>query len=351
MTDTIVLDRPSAFVVTLETPDARAWDAFVGGSADASYTHLSAWRTVLNDGLGHETVQLVARERDGSWVGVLPLAWVRSTMVGKYLISMPFLNSGGPIGSREARTALAQAAANLARSGGADLLELRSRQPCEALTTSNRKLTVCLPLAETSELMWKRFPSKLRSQIKRPQAAGYVTRFGPQERDAFYGVYSRHMRDLGSPALGKRVFDLLPREFGDLVDFGVVYDQGGRALAAGCGFAWRDEFELVWASSLRDANASAPNMLLYWAFMERSIARGLRTFDFGRCSPGSGTHRFKRQWGGEDVALPWAQWSATGVSEPVSASRPHYAVAAAIWKRLPPVVTRTCGPSLARLIP
>jgi hypothetical protein len=208
-----------------------------------------------------------------------------------------------------------------------------------------------LSLPAESDALWQRFPSKLRSQIKRPRNAGFTTRFGLEERGAFYEIYARHMRDLGSPALSTRLFDALARTFPDLVEFGVVYDAAGRPVSGGCGFRWRDKFDLVWAASLRWANASAPNMLLYWNFMERCMSQRVTTFDFGRCSPGSGTHRFKRQWGGEDIALPWMQWTASGVTAPPTAARPHFAAAAAIWKRLPPAITRVCGPSLARLIP
>jgi len=96
---------------------------------------------------------------------------------------------------------------------------------------------------------------------------------------------------------------------------------------------WRSEFEMTWASSLREHSRSAPNMLLYWSFMEQMIARGVRVFDFGRCTPGSGTHRFKRQWGGTDVALPWLQWSARNVAATPSPERPGYRLAAAVWRR------------------
>ena len=162
--------------------------------------------------------------------------------MGRYLVSMPFLNSGGPVGGPDARVALAMAAAEEARRGSADLLELRTRHACPALQQTDRKLTVCLELPATSEELWQRFPSKLRSQVKRPKNAGYVTRFGLGERDAFYDVYARHMRDLGSPALGKRVFDVAAREFSRSVEFGVVYDPSGHPAAAGCGLVGRNEF-------------------------------------------------------------------------------------------------------------
>ena len=70
--------------------------------------------------------------------------------------------------------------------------------------------------------------------------------------------------------------------------------------------------------------------------MEQMIAHGVRVFDFGRrCTPGSGNHRFKQQWGGTDVPLPWLQWSPRNVAATPSPERPAYRLAIAAWRRLP----------------
>jgi len=96
----------------------------------------------------------------------------------------------------------------------------------------------------------------------------------------------------------------------------------------------------------------APNMLLYWALIEEAIRRGARTFNFGRCSPGSGTHRFKGQWGGKDHPLPWAQWSPKGVSAtPNASSGRRFGLATAVWKKLPLGLANVVGPWLSRNLP
>ncbi|HLQ23813.1 MAG TPA: hypothetical protein VK132_11435, partial [Gemmatimonadales bacterium] len=98
-------------------------------------------------------------------------------------------------------------------------------------------------------------------------------------------------------------------------------------------------------------NHLAANMLLYWSFMQRVVAAGGRIFNFGRCTPGGGTHRFKRQWGGVDVPLPWAQWSPNSVRATPSPDRPVFRVASAVWRRLPLGITNALGPALARVLP
>jgi hypothetical protein len=175
-------------------------------------------------------------------------------------------------------------------------------------------------------------------------------RFGSEQCAAFYEVFARNMRDLGTPVLPERFFASLVRHLSEQVVFGAVYHQG-RAVAAGCGLLWQGEFEITWASSLREFNALSPNMLLYWGFMEHVIGRGARLFNFGRCTPGGSTHRFKLQWGGTEVPLPWQQWSAREVHTLPEVDRPIFRLATQLWQRLPLPLANTIGPALARNLP
>ena len=328
-----------------------AWDALVASAPDSTFCHLAGWRDVMADVLGHESLYTVACDDTGVWRGILPLVRVRSSLFGHYLVSLPFLNSGGPLGAPDAVVALIEHAVGLARRINVDLLELRTRRRIAApLRVSERKLTVRLDLPATADALWQAFPAKLRSQIRRPQKEGFEVRFGADQLDAFYEVFTRDMRRLGTPALPRAFFERVASTFGERVLFGVVY-RGAQPLAAGQGWVWGDEFEMKAAGSLREYSRMAPSMLLYWAFMEQMIARGMRVFDFGRCTPGSGNHRFKQQWGGVDVPLPWLQWSPHNVAATPSPDRRAYRLAASVWRRLPLAVTNRIGPLLARQLP
>jgi FemAB-related protein (PEP-CTERM system-associated) len=328
------------------------WDAFVHGDEASSFCHLAAWRDIMSDVMGAECAYLVAKNEGGEWQGLLPLVRVKSRLAGHYLVSMPFLNYGGPIGSTLAQTSLAETALGEAQRSGVDLLELRSRHTFfSSLAHSHRKITVLLPLPGTPDDLWQNtFRAKLRSQIRRPMRDGMSVSFGEHEIPAFYEVFTQKMRDLGTPVLPRQLFEQIAAKFGQSAQFGVVY-RNKRPVAGGCGFAWNGEFELTWACSLRGLNRQAPNMLLYWAFMERMIELGMRVFNFGRCTPGGGTHRFKSQWGGQETPLPWRQWSAKGLGSTPSPDRWRYRVAAAVWQRLPLLVTSRVGPQLARKLP
>lgn len=368
------LDAPDHQLLSVQPYDGDdgAWDDFAAGDPGSNFCHLAAWRDIMDAVLGHECRYAVAHDQDDDWQGVLPLVRVRSRLFGHYLLSMPFLSYGGPLGSPEARQALTSHARREAERLGVGLLELRNRrspgleeaqkavnQPSlesrlrdsAPLRVSDRKVTVTLPLPDTVEELWNEtFRAKLRSQIRRPQKEGLVARFGATDQvDPFYEVFARHMRDLGTPVLPRRFFERIARALPQAL-FCTVWS-GDQPIAAGCGFLWNGEFEITWAASLREHNRSAPNMLLYYAYMERMIDDGAEVFNFGRCSPGSGTHRFKLQWGAKDEPLPWAQWSPRGVTATPSPERPLFQLATAAWQRLPLTVANRLGPHLARRLP
>jgi FemAB-related protein (PEP-CTERM system-associated) len=333
--------------------DRRVWDEFVTRAEGSSFCHLGGWGEILSDVLGAECLYWAAVDDNGAWRGILPLVRVRSRIFGHYLVSLPFLNDGGPLGSQAARDRLVEEAVAEARRSGADLLELRTRNLGGLdLPVSSRKITVLLPLPPDAEALFKRFPAKLRSQIRRPMKEGLTARFGPEQREPFYEIFARTMRDLGTPVLPRALFERLSATFPELVVFGVVY-RGEQPLAGGCGFVWRDEFEMTWAGALRESRNLAANMLLYWAFMEQVIARGARMFNFGRCTPGGGTHHFKKQWGGVDVPLPWHQYAASegGRHATPSPDDRAFSWGPRLWRRLPLSLANRLGPRLVRFLP
>jgi serine/alanine adding enzyme len=332
--------------------EAAEWDEFVRSQPQWTHFHLSGWRSVIEQVFSHECIYLEARSSSGALEGILPLVRVRSLVFGHFLVSMPFLNYGGPLGTERAVRALCQEAARIAEAHRARLLELRSRQPLATeLSVSHRKITVLLDLPESEDLLWRRLPAKLRSQVRKPQKEGVEVRVGPEELEPFYEVFAQHMRDLGTPTQSRRFFEAVARAFPNDVRFACAYFQG-QPIACGCGFLWGSEFEITWASALRSHKPLAANMLVYWTLMQRAIADGARVFNFGRCTPGSNTHRFKLQWGARDEPLWWYQRSGRGVtSETPSPDQARYALATRIWRRLPIAMTRRFGPAIVRCIP
>ena len=123
-----------------------------------------------------------------------------SLVFGHYLVSLPFVNYGGPLGEPDAVGILTREAVRISDASRVKLLELRSRVPLAlSLPVSRRKITVVLDLPASGEALMKAIPAKVRSQVRRPQKEGVTVRFGLDQVASFFAVFSRHMREPGHP--------------------------------------------------------------------------------------------------------------------------------------------------------
>jgi FemAB-related protein (PEP-CTERM system-associated) len=326
------------------------WDTYAAQQSGYTHFHRYRWRELMQRVFGHECVYLIARDA-GRIEGILPLVRVKSVLFGHFLVSMPFLNYGGPLGTAAGIRALCAHAVAQAQRERVKLLELRSRVPLDIdLSVSHRKITVILDLAAAPDAAFKQFDAKLRSQIRKPQKEGVTVRFGREQVEPFFRIFAHHMRDLGTPTQSAELFRAIADLFPDDALFACAYLRD-IPVAGGCGFRFGSEFEMTWASSLREFSREAPNMLLYWACIEHAIGAGLSTFNFGRCTPGSGTHRFKMQWGGREEPLWWYGLSRQPGATTPSPNDGAYRWGPRMWRHLPVSLATALGPRIVRYIP
>lgn len=334
--------------------ESMEWDRYVLASPQATGYHLLGWRRVIEESFGHPTCYLLAKDESGQTRGILPLVMLSSRLFGKFFVSVPFINYGGVVAEdQDAVACLINEAIGQAQAHGARHIELRNQQPCDIrLSSSRRKVSMRLDLPKEFERLWKQFPSKLRSQIRRAQKEQMTVRFGGAEcLDEFYTVFARCMRDLGTPVCSKRFFLSICHHFPKesricLVSF------SGMPVAAGFLYGFRSVLEIPWAASDKRFNRLAPNMLLYSSVLEHACREGFRVFDFGRSTPDSGTYRFKEQWGARPHQLHWYYWTAEGDAIPqLNPQNPKYELAIKIWRRLPLPIANWLGPHIVKFLP
>jgi serine/alanine adding enzyme len=326
---------------------------FVERGPTAHPAHDPLWLYILKDGLGQVPYAFEA-VRDGQTVGYLPLSFIRSVLFGRFLVSLPYLNTAGVHAVDDAaRGALIENAANLAGELDVRHLELRHEQPISHPLlngTRSNKVHMRLDLPDFPGPLWERFPAKVRNQVRKGEKSGLSVHWGGLNLlNEFYAVFSTNMRDLGTPVYSRRLFQSVLRYLAGDAELCIVR-QGPTPVAGALLVHGKGITEVPSASALREYNSLCPNMLMYWHLLDRAIQRGQSVFDFGRATKDGNTYKFKKQWGAVESPAVW-QYRLKGNAADLRADNPKYGRFIRLWQRLPVPVTRLIGPPIVRGIP
>lgn len=332
------------------------WDDFVARQSGATLYQRAGWVQLVRDVFGQRAWFIQARGEDGQLRGALPLVRQRAPLLGSYITSMPYFNYGGALAvDADARQAVMEAARQLARQQRCRYLELRDTVPAGAdWITRTDKVSMVLDLPADGAQLDAALGAKLRSQARRAEREGALTQTGGLELlDAFYDVFCRNMHALGTPVYPRRFFAQLLQRFAHCTTL-VVITAGGLPRAAGLLVFDGTTAEIPWAACREDAKPLGFNMMLYREALRLCITRGCTRFDFGRTTPGSGTWRFKAQWGAQPVQLYWHRWEQQPAAPPQPTApgpgRLRQRVSQA-WSLLPLSLANRLGPLISPVLP
>jgi FemAB-related protein (PEP-CTERM system-associated) len=329
------------------------WDAYVRAHPQGTLFHLSAWQRAIGSAFGHRPFHLAVEDPEsGRSCGVLPLFLVRSRIFGRMLISTPQAAYGGILADGpEIAGLLLERARELAFAQRVRFLELRNFEndtADPALLKKDLYVTFRQELWRDPEKNYLAIPRKTRAVIREGQRAGLDFRVDEAGVDAFYAVYSRNVRQLGTPAFSKRLFVRSLEEFGsDAKIFSVHYRS--QVVAAVVTFFYRDEILPYYGGALEAYRELGVSTFLYWMLMRYGCDKGFRLYDFGRSKKGTGSYSFKKHWGMTVSELPYRYLLVRQQSMPdTSPLNPKFSLWIRIWRRLPLPVTNTLGPLVSR---
>jgi FemAB-related protein (PEP-CTERM system-associated) len=345
-------------VIQAGPEDSTTIDEYLSGKTQASpYQHMQ-WLIAVKKAYGFDYSYLMAKV-DNQLVGVLPVCIFKGLGGNKNICSLPFCDVGGVVAdSQQIKEVLIENALKIVDQQRASSLEIRQRlsSPQANIDMAGQKVSMLLELPDTADSLFDSFKSKLRSQIRKAEKNGLEFDYANDEKsiEDFYYVFTRNMHNLGSPTHSKKWFHALRESYGDNLLVGRVWCED-KIVGAGILLFSGTNVSIPWASTLRDYNRLAPNMLLYWNLLRTSCERGCKQFDFGRSTFGEGTFRFKQQWGAKPVLLDWQTLNKQGALAESSTAKSDgksqlRGMVEAVWKKLPLPVANTIGPRLRRHI-
>lgn len=340
-------------ITELKRKDEKAWDAYVLKSDQSTFYHQIGWRNVVEKTYKHKPIYLIAKE-EGELKGVLPLFLMRSMIFGKKLVSVPFAPYGGVCTDSETiQNALVEEAKRITEECGADYLELRylsQNKNKSKLLANSKYVTFILNLNKNPDIVWKGFNNKIRNAIRKALKSNLEIRTDTNIKE-FYKLYTKNMRDLGTPPHSLAFFTNLLQEFTEYAKIVTVH-YNGTCIAGLFLLFFRDTIISGWAASDRAYQKFQPNNLLYWEVIKHGCEEGYEYFDFGRSIYDSGTFKFKKPWGGEAEQLYYEYYLNAINNMPdnsqLNTKRQKFAIT---WKKLPVRIANSIGPFLRKSFP
>ncbi|HEC04037.1 MAG TPA: FemAB family PEP-CTERM system-associated protein [Phycisphaerales bacterium] len=326
---------------------------FVRSMPNARLCHVPQWSEMIERVFGHKSHYLVARD-NGVICGVLPLSRVFSRLFGNRLISQPFSDYGGPLAdSRAALDALYNRAVDIAREYRCDYIEFRNTVAIpQELYSRTDKVCMHVPLASDPQVVWKGLRPQIRNRIRQAEKSGIVVTDGGGEMlDEFYRLWTRRMRELGTPCYSRELFRGILDTFPDSSRIFLAHS-GGKVAAAFFVYNFNGCAHSRWGAALREYDSLSPNYLLNWSAIEFYCRAEMKAFDFGRSTRNSGQYTFKKRWKARPVPLNWQYWIRPGhqlsLAKP---DNPKYRRVVELWKKIPVSATRFIGPYISRNLP
>lgn len=335
--------------------DRQAWDDFVQSHPEGTIFHTRSWQDAVGSTFGHKEQSLVAVDSGSGQeklTGILPLFRIKSLLFGKFLVSVPFAELGGPLaGHEQCSLDLITRAERIVREHGLDYLELRNRRPLPDLPGKDLYFGFereILPELEDNLLA---IPRKSRRMVRQGIKNNLQMETGDHLLPRFYSILARNFHGLGTPVFSYSWFASLLKAFEDQALVLLVRQENGEYIAGVLSFFFRDRVLPYYAGSLIQYRGLAPNDFMYWKLLEYSLERGYKVFDFGRSKKDTGSFSFKTHWGFEPKPLSY-QYILHGIKElpDISPSNPRYQARIKMWRKMPLGLTRVIGPMVSKYL-
>ncbi|MCA9923966.1 MAG: GNAT family N-acetyltransferase, partial [Anaerolineales bacterium] len=324
------------------------WDQYVCQSPHGLPLHLSGWQDVMVQTYGYETRYLTAVSQDRI-VGVLPLFFVCSPLVGSVVRTMPGGLCADSDAAAQALLAAGQAWAQQKRAKRFWLADSRICRPGD-LQTTTAHVHWTLGVRGDEKTLWQQLDGNIRRQVRIAQRHGLTVELDRSGAllPAFYDVFARFAHQAGTPLFSRAFLENVVAVFPDGFHIVVVWQQK-RPLAAYFQLEMAGTVYGMWGAALREFLPLRPVYLAYWEIMRYAGQCGYHTLDMGRSPAGSNAAKFKGQWGG--TAHPVYQQIAHFGGQANGEANGRFQWVTDLWPWLPFPLAQFLGPKLRRHMP
>ncbi len=321
---------------TIDPIADKRWDDFVMKHPQGTIFHHSAWARVLVDRYKCSPTYYVVEDEHGEIAAGIPFIRIQSRLAGRRLACLPCSEYCYPLAySPEAVVQLLATAKDEVDCGHTSFLEIRGWK--DAITPGELEL-VESPLylrhvtALNDDLERLRAGLEknhhLKRNLKKAEESGVTIREADSEDDLrqFYRLSVTTRRRLNMlPWPYPFIKSIYRHVVAPGHGFLLLAELDGKAIAGSLYLCFKDSVLLKINASDKDYSQYRANYLITWRAMERACRGGYKRFDFGISDPdNSGLIAFKRQWGSDEMPLPYYYYSVAGHSRLMPKVNPAY---------------------------
>ncbi|CAG7644080.1 GNAT family N-acetyltransferase [Paenibacillus allorhizosphaerae] len=331
------------------------WDQFAW--TRGTVFHTTAFRQILIDSIGYKCSYHAVLDGKNRLCAIIPLVIGRNLGLKKAAVSLPFANYTDLCAdSEEAFRFAVEAIVQLKAKLGLSYIELRlkdQRLDGSVWSANLHNYTFMLPLSDDEEKVLSLSSGSNRNHVRKVYKNGWFdVSFDKNRLDDFYKVYVRRMKQLGTPApdirFFKSFFEYLPEHSCLLTVLDKQTGQviGGMLLITSPGNA---TLYYPYGANLTEYNNKYLNNFMYWEAVKFGIRNGLKYLDLGRSPKGSGTYKYKEQWGAAPEQLRYLVYDGggAGAGPPDKQSLSFFIE---LWKKTPGFITDPVGKKLIKYI-
>ncbi|MCP4567746.1 MAG: peptidoglycan bridge formation glycyltransferase FemA/FemB family protein [FCB group bacterium] len=337
--------------VLLLTDGGKRWLDYLETEPEADICHHPAWGQIFVETFGLPSI-LITHTTEGRIDGGLPLVIYDQMLTGKAMVSMPYSNYGGLLGQTDqVKRKIIDTCREIISAGNADYIELR--QTGESLgnladhSVKNR-ITFRLDLDRKSEDIFKAFKKQLRTRLRKADGIGLNWYQGRDRLDDFYRLFAMAMKEHGTPVMPKRHFASMLTHLPDNTEMMIAY-KDNRPVGGKLYMKYKDRVTMTRGCYPGRYKHLLANYLLTWELIQQLAGGPIKWLDFGRSAINSGGHKYKSNWGPQEIPIFTEYIAADQKKIPdLKPESAKYRMAISTWKKMPLTITRLIGPRLSR---
>jgi len=331
------------------------WDEFA--LSQGTIYHMSAFRQILLSSFGYKCGYHAIVDKHNSICALIPLIVGRTLGLKNAGVSLPFVNYTDICANSEAALQFAMSSIlSLKDKYSLDYIEIRLKDQDldnPAWQLNSRNHTFVLPLEGGEENVLSLATSSCRNHVRKTYKNNWFTvSFDSSHLEDFYKVYVKRMKQLGSPAPDIRFFycffEYLPKNTSLLT----VLDQATGDVIGGMLLLISPRNATVYypyGANVVEYNSKYLNNFMYWEAVKFGIRMKMRYLDLGRSQTGSGTYKYKEQWGAHAEQLKYLVYDGYGEGAGPP-DREKLSIFVELWKKIPAYITNRVGKQLIKYL-